>query len=208
MGQCRANPTSARCGGAACLNADGREPALPAESTRQWLATPTWMAPHAKYVAVYDVPFWREDGLSGSARSALGPMVEIHDATMPGGSAALFGFLGVPAHVRQSVPEAVLLTACRAQLARLFGPTAATPKADMFKDWAQDPLTATPADLHDASHPVGGLSAWASSGPWQQLLTGIASEWSQQFPGYVAGAVEAAGSGVERLAGCLSASAA
>ena len=77
-------------------------PALPSELARQWRETDTWMAPHAKYIAVFDRPFWREQGLSGEARSAVGPMVEIHDASTPGGKAALFGFLGVPADVRQS----------------------------------------------------------------------------------------------------------
>src|SRR3546814_5242306 len=66
----------------------------------QWRETATCMAPHAKYVAIYDAPFWREQGLSGEVRSARGPMGEIHDASMPGGSAALFGFLGVPARTR------------------------------------------------------------------------------------------------------------
>ena len=59
-------------------------PAPPPALGRQWRATPTWMAPHAKYVAVYAAPFWREMGLSGEARSSRGPMGEIHDASVPG----------------------------------------------------------------------------------------------------------------------------
>jgi monoamine oxidase len=43
-------------------------PALPATLARQWRHAATWMAPHAKYVAVYDAPFWREAGLSGVAQ--------------------------------------------------------------------------------------------------------------------------------------------
>lgn len=182
----------------------GFEPALPPDSTRRWLATPTWMAPHAKYVAVYGTPFWREEGLSGAARSAVGPMVELHDACMPGGSAALFGFLGVPAHVRQRAGDEALRAACRSQLVRLFGARAAHPEAELLKDWAQDPLTATPADLDDPGHPEGGLPPAVFEGPWQSRVTGIASEWAPQFAGYVAGAIEAAEAGVERLAGGLS----
>ena len=34
-------------------------PALPDALQRQWQACGTWMAPHAKYVAVYDTPFYR-----------------------------------------------------------------------------------------------------------------------------------------------------
>ena len=55
-------------------------PALPDDLAKQWRSTATWMAPHAKYFAIYDTPFWREQGLSGSANSAVGPLTEIHDA--------------------------------------------------------------------------------------------------------------------------------
>ena len=174
-------------------------PALPPALARQWRATATWMAPHAKYIAVYDTPFWREQGLSGEARSARGPLGEIHDASMPGGSAALFGFFGVPAHVRKGVPEVDLRAHCRAQLARLFGSQAATPRAEVIKDWALDPYTATAADSEGVSQHGEAPATTASSGPWSGRLTGIASEWSPQFPGYLAGAIEAASLGVEAL---------
>ena len=174
-------------------------PPLPPALAQQWRATATWMAPHAKYIAVYDTPFWREQGLSGEARSARGPMGEIHDASMPGGSAALFGFFGLPAHVRKSVPVADLRAHCRAQLARLFGSQAATPKAEFIKDWALEPYTTTTADLDGVSQHAQAPAATITSGPWSGRVTGIASEWSPQFPGYVAGAIEAASLGIEAL---------
>jgi monoamine oxidase len=172
-------------------------PTLPAALSQDWQATPTWMAPHAKYVALYDQPFWREQGLSGEARSACGPLAEIHDASTPGGSAALFGFVGIPARMRQGLPEDVLRAHCRAQLARLFGPQAATPRAEWFKDWALDRHTATAADWDSPGQHPQAPATGPSSGPWAGRLTGIGSEWSQQFPGYVAGAVEAASRGLE-----------
>lgn len=174
-------------------------PPLPTALARQWRDTSTWMAPHAKYVAIYDTPFWREQGLSGEARSARGPLGEVHDASMPGGSAALFGFFGIPAHVRKNVRDDVLRAHCRAQLVRLFGAKAATPEAEVVKDWAQDAFTATAADLDDNGHHAQAPAAAASSGPWHRRLTGIASEWSRPFPGYVAGAIEAAHAGVQAL---------
>ena len=176
------------------------EPALPETLARQWRDTATWMAPHAKYIAIYDTPFWREQGLSGEGRSARGPMGEIHDASMPNGSAALFGFLGVPARVRSTVSDEVMRTHCRAQFVRMFGPDAATPKAEIIKDWAQDPRTATATDRDASGQHAHAPASKAISGPWQGCLTGIASEWSPQFPGYLAGAVEAAGLGVQALA--------
>ncbi|PHV08646.1 amine oxidase [Janthinobacterium sp. BJB412] len=171
-------------------------PPLPPALARQWRDTATWMAPHAKYVAVYATPFWRLQGLSGQGRSARGPLVEIHDASAHGGGAALFGFLGVPAATRKGVAEDVLKTLCRAQLTRLFGAEAATPLAEFIKDWAGQPYTATPADQDGAGGHGGAPPSAVAAGPWRGLLEGIASEWSPQFPGYVAGAVDAASRGV------------
>ncbi len=179
------------------------QPALPPELHRAWQACDTWMAPHAKYLAVYDQPFWCDQGLSGSARSAVGPMVELHDASMPGGAAALFGFIGVPAATRQRVSAQALQDLARAQLVRLFGPQAATPRHEHLMDWAQEPLTATADDVRaGGAHPEPGLPTMAVNGPWAGCLTGVGSEWSVSFPGYLAGAVEAAEMGVAHYFKC------
>lgn len=175
-------------------------PELPPALAAQWRATPTWMAPHAKYLAVYDTPFWREQGLSGQARSARGPLGEIHDASDVGG-AALFGFFGLSAAVRAQVGEETLRVHCRAQLARLFGPLAATPREEFIKDWAQDPHTAARADRDAAAGHASAPPVRAADGPWHGRLTAIASEWARTYPGYLAGAVEGATAGVEALVG-------
>jgi len=177
-------------------------PALPEALARQWRGTPTWMAPHAKYVALYDRPFWREAGLSGEARSAAGPLGEIHDASVPDGGGALFGFFGIAAQVRARVPEDQLRAHCRAQLARLFGPQAGRPAADFIKDWAADPYTAGAADLDGrAAHHAAAPDAVAGAGPWAGRFTAIGSEWSPRFPGYLAGAVDAVDAGLLALSG-------
>lgn len=174
-------------------------PELPAHIRHQWRATPTWMAPHAKYVAMYDTPFWRQDGLSGSARSSVGPMVEIHDASMPGGKAALFGFIGIPATVRQQYPEGELLQYCRTQLTHLFGSEALTATFDAIKDWALDPLTATTADLSSQGEHPSPAIATIDSGTWKHKLFGVGSEWSSNYTGYLAGCIEAAETAVDSI---------
>lgn len=174
-------------------------PALPAPLHAAWQHTPTWMAPHAKYVAVYATPFWRGQGLSGHARSARGPLAEIHDLSQPGGCAALFGFVGVPAAIRARMPQQVLRQHCRDQLARLFGPTAAHPVADALKDWAQDPLTATEQDQTGAGHHAAAPATLTREGAWAGRVVGIGSEWSPQYPGYLAGALEAVQRGLASL---------
>ncbi len=170
-------------------------PLLPEPLVRTWRGTATWMAPHAKYVAFYEEPFWQRQGLSGEARSAQGPLGEIHDASMPGGG-ALFGFFGIPARTRRSIPEDVLRMHCRMQLARLFGEQAGIPLTDFIKDWAADPWTATDSDQDATGHHGVAPAASVAEGLWKNRITGIASEWSQQFPGYLAGAVDAAAVGV------------
>ncbi|WP_321917419.1 flavin monoamine oxidase family protein [Paraburkholderia sp. J11-2] len=174
-------------------------PLLPPELSDRWQRTATWMAPHAKYLAVYEKPFWRAQGLSGEARSARGPLAEIHDASMPGAQGALFGFVGLPARLRANVPAEQLRAHCRAQLKRLFGPEAGEPIAEGLKDWSIDPLTATASDLTESSIHAPSAPASATAGPWQGRMTGIGSEWSHAYPGYLAGAIDAAERGVRAL---------
>ncbi len=167
-------------------------PALAPEFRARWRAMPTWMASHAKFLAMYDKPFWREDGLSGTAQSMVGPLVEIHDASSVSGSAALFGFVGVPAMARQKLGEVVLKNACLEQLARLFGPAAADPIALHFKDWAADPLTATADDRDTAAdHPMAAGKPWFDPA-WADRAVMAGSETAQEHPGYLEGALDAA----------------
>jgi len=171
-------------------------PAQEPPTARRWRETPTWMAPHAKFLALYDRSFWREAGLCGTAQSMVGPMPEIHDATTASGHAALFGFLGVVAEQRATLGEDALTRACLDQLARLFGPEARHPRATLLKDWAADPLTATAADRVATGHPVPDPAPWVT-GPWRDRLVLGGSEVSPSEPGYLAGAVVAASRAVD-----------
>ncbi|MCV2510937.1 FAD-dependent oxidoreductase [Leclercia pneumoniae] len=172
-------------------------PALPEALLSNWRTTPTWMAPHAKYVAVYNTDFLQAQRLSGDASSQAGPMVEIHDVSEPdSGKTVLFGFIGVPAKSRWTVSEEMLIQLCREQLARLFGPDAAAPEAEFLKDWAADPFTATEYDLlQEAGHTLP--ESVPDRGEWTGKITGIASEWSPQFSGYLAGAIDSASMGIQ-----------
>jgi monoamine oxidase len=164
-----------------------------------WQATPTWMAPHAKFLAVYDRPFWREKGLSGTAQSMVGPLVEIHDASAMSGGAALFGFIGVPALARQSMGEDALKALCVWHLSKLFGPEAAHPVSIHLKDWSADTLTATVDDWDAAAgHPSAAHLPWMDS-VWSRHAALAGSETGDTHPGYLEGALEAAAKAVETL---------
>lgn len=166
-------------------------PSMPETVIRRWRETATWMAPHAKFVAVYEHQFWRAQGLSGLAQSLVGPLVEIHDATTSTGRAALFGFLGIPASHRLSIGRETMVEAALAQLGRLFGPEAERPLATLYKDWASDPTTATEADARASAHLVPQVGQWVTS-EWVGRLIFGGSEVSTTEPGYLAGAAEAA----------------
>jgi monoamine oxidase len=179
-------------------------PALDAATAQRWRETPTWMAPHAKFFALYDRPFWRDAGLSGTAQSMVGPLAEIHDATTASGKAALFGFVGVPGQQRLAIGQDAIVTASIQQLASLFGPEAASPVATLFKDWAADPLTATADDQIGGGHPSPDRRPWVT-GDWQEHVSLAGSETSSSEPGYLAGAVEAAERAVTELMSRLNA---
>ncbi len=166
-------------------------PALDPPTSQRWRDTPTWMAPHAKFFALYERPFWRETGLTGTAQSMVGPMMEIHDATTASGQAGLFGFIGMGPDQRAAVGEAALVRACLEQFARIFGPQARQPRATLYKDWAADPFTATPADRGFTGHPSPADTAWVT-GAWHKRLAMAGSETSPTEPGFLAGTVEAA----------------
>jgi monoamine oxidase len=169
----------------------GFAPAIEPAVLRRWRETPTWMAPHAKFFAVYDRPFWRAAGLSGAARSLVGPLAEIHDATTASGAAALFGFLGLDAGRRAALGEEALTRTCLDRLARLFGAEALRPSATLLKDWSADALTATAEDWRGGAHPVAQRGPWVSA-PWQDRLALAGSETSANEPGYLVGAIDAA----------------
>jgi monoamine oxidase len=174
------------------------DPPLDSAMTEACVRTPTWMAPHAKFLAVYDRPFWREMGLSGTGRSMIGPLVEIHDATTAAGQAALFGFVGVPSNGRAEAGEGAVVAAAVEQLNSMYGPPAGRPIATLYKDWAADPLTATSEDLQSLGHP-GGFTSATVGGDWSGRLFLAGSEASARHPGYLAGAVDAAERAVSEL---------
>lgn len=174
------------------------EPAQEQQTSERWRDTPTWMAPHAKFFAIYDRPFWRDAGFSGTAQSMVGPMVEMHDATTASGKPALFGFLGVGAEQRAALGEEVLTRVCLAQFARIFGPEASNPRATLLKDWAADALTATKPDLASSDHPTPADVPWVY-GRWQERLSLAGSETSHSEPGYLAGAIIASEQAVAKV---------
>jgi len=157
----------------------------------------TWMSAQAKFVALYNNPFWRKKGFAGQAFSMVGPMVEIHDgSSAPDSGYALFGFIGLQPHLRSRLSGKQLKSQCLEQLGLLFGPEALAAEACYLKDWARDEWVATDQDVKESPR-----HAAFTIGRHQQELESLglhlaASEFARNEPGYLEGALEAADSAV------------
>jgi len=167
-------------------------PELPLEAMQALAATPTWMAGHAKFFAVYGEPFWRQKGLCGTAFSQRGPLAELHDASPNSGRGfSLFGFSGLDSERRVRIGQAEFVRQTTAQLAALFGDKANSPKAVHFQDWSTERFTAGAADQEPQTrHPRYGLSLRVGSA-WDGRLAFISTETSFGNGGLIEGALEA-----------------
>ena len=154
-------------------------------------SVPTWMAGHAKFVAVFDSPFWKHAGLSGDGISRRGPLVETHDASPKDHQLhALFGFIGVDVGARSN--SSTLKHACIKQLTRMFGEQAKTPLDAFIKDWALESDTSVPSDFSaPSSHPTYGYPKGFSN-LCDGKLVFASTEVANHFGGYMEGALEAA----------------
>lgn len=152
---------------------------------------PVWMGHVVKVVAVFAEPFWRQQGLSGTAISHRGAFSEIHDMSGPEGlPAALFGFsstaLGDP--VQTFIAE----------LQALFGSAASDPIATHAADWRKERFT-NPGG-HPSSHRYDLYGSPHLATPsWNGRLHWASTETSEIAPGHIEGALAAAERTVKRL---------
>jgi len=177
-------------------------PELPAAVTRTLTATPTWMAGFAKFFAVYDEPFWRQQGFCGTAFSQRGPLAEIHDASPIGANSfSLFGFSGLDPESRSRLGRDEFVKQATAQLAALFGNQANSPAAVYFQDWSSESFTASANDHRPLTcHPQYGLNLQLGSA-WDGRLEFISSESSFSNGGLIEGALQAGLGFARRITG-------
>jgi monoamine oxidase len=96
-----------------------------------------------KTMAIYETPFWREEGLSGQAGSDAGPARVVFDNSPPDGSpGVLLGFLeGRLARQWGARDAGERREAILAGHARLFGEQAARPERFIERVWAEEEWT-------------------------------------------------------------------
>ncbi|MCY7396367.1 MAG: FAD-dependent oxidoreductase [Nocardioides sp.] len=162
-------------------------PALPA--AQQQLHQHLSLGLVIKVHAVYDRPFWRDAGLSGTG---FGPGLALHEAydnTYAGSEGGtLVGF------VSDTKADALLLLDAETRRERLlgclatyFGPEALTPRVYYESDWASEEWT---RGAYAASFDLGGLSRWgsllrATVGPLHWSTSDVAAEGFQHVDGAI-----------------------
>lgn len=159
---------------------------LPDALVRLARATPVWMGAITKVIAVYERPFWRDDGLAGAALSRVGPLQEVHDMAGPGDRpAALFGFApphhsGVE-HLRAKVAD---------QLRTLFGEQAALPVRLVVQDWCEERWTSPSGVKWLLDHSLFGHPAYRRPALDGRLFW-ASTETAAAFAGHIEGALAA-----------------
>ncbi len=164
------------------------DPPLPAY--RDQLTQRFPMGSCVKCLAFYEEPFWRADGLSGSAVSDPGPLSIVFDNSPPDGSPGIIvGFLeGHWARELGRVSEEQRRAAVLANLACLFGPRAARPERYLERNWAEEEWS---RGCYVGYTPPGVLTAYgpairAPIGPLHWAGTETATVWN----GYMDGAIQ------------------
>src|SRR5215207_1552512 len=144
-----------------------------------------------KCMAVYERPFWREDGLSGMATSDTGPVKVTFDNSPPSGKpGVMLGFIeGQEARNLTRKSKRERRKAVLGSLELYFGSAARTDARDYFdKSWAEDPWT---RGCYVGYLPTGVLTGYRDAihhpvGPIHWAGTETATEWN----GYMDGAVQ------------------
>ena len=142
-----------------------------------------------KHTAVYDKPFWRDEGLSGMVVSDTGPIHVVFDNSLPDGEhGILIGFSEAEeARKLASLREDERRDAAVACFTRYFGDRAQKPVAYVDHVWEHDPWSG------------GCYGAFMPPGVWTKLGTSIrepqgrihwaGTETATVWSGYIDGAI-------------------
>ncbi|MGH3135239.1 MAG: flavin monoamine oxidase family protein [Gaiellaceae bacterium] len=131
------------------------EPALPA--WRMSLQQASSQGSVTKFLAVYDHPFWREDGLSGEGFAPYGLVRELYDNTPPSAAVGvLCTFLpGEQADLAARMSPDARRGAILEGLAAFFGPEALRATELIETDWAAEEWT---RGAYASTFGIGGLT--------------------------------------------------
>ncbi|MBS1893512.1 MAG: flavin monoamine oxidase family protein [Actinobacteria bacterium] len=154
------------------------------EVSQRW-----FQGPVSKVYALYDRPFWREDGLSGEAVADAGPVRVTLDAGAPDAShGLLLGFVAADcARAWDRLPAAERRAQALGSFAEMFGPEALEPSDYVDYRWAEEPW------IGGGSVAAAPPFAWTACG--RGIATPLASlhwagtETAGRWTGFMEGAI-------------------
>jgi len=157
-----------------------------------------------KCMAIYDRPFWREEGLSGMATSNEGPVRLTFDNSPPDGTpGVLLGFIeGQAARDMADADRGERRGAVLDCFARYFGPKAKSDVRDYVdKSWAKDRWS---GGCYVGVTPPGVLVGYRNAirnriGPIHWAGTETADEWAGYMDGAIDSGLRAAGEVLDRI---------
>ncbi|WP_330232653.1 FAD-dependent oxidoreductase [Nocardia sp. NBC_00508] len=162
------------------------DPPLPA--ARDQLTQRMPMGSVLKSFAVYERPFWRDDGLTGQSLNPHDPVPVTFDATRPGGPGVLGALVpGRAAQRLAALPASERRAMIVGSLVRAFGHAARDPIEWHEKVWAEDPYA---RGGYGAFFPPGVLTTLGSA--LRQPIGAIhwaGSETATEWSGYIEGAI-------------------
>jgi monoamine oxidase len=143
-----------------------------------------------KTIAVYDTPFWREQGLNGQVTSTQGPVKAMFDASPASGTpGVLLGFIdGADARALDDQPDSVRATAALQSYVRYFGQQAGSPRTYFDQVWARE--------IYTGGCPVGITPPGVMTEYWPALQAPIGrihwagTETATVWTGYMDGAIQ------------------
>lgn len=165
------------------------EPGLPAELIEIMNETHTWMGEAIKFSLIFEAPFWREEGSSGTVFSNVGPIPELYDhSNYQDNLYALKGFLN-SSYFMLSKEER--LANILKQLKRYFG--TAVEAFTEYKEliWAKEVYTYVEYEQPILPHQHNGHNIYRKPYFHNKLFI-AGSETASVFPGYMEGAVNSA----------------
>jgi len=151
-----------------------------------------------KCMAIYDRPFWRDQGLNGMATSNTGPVQLTFDNSPPDGKpGVLLGFIeGQAARDMANASADDRRAAVLDCFARYFGPEAKSQVREYVdKSWAKDPWS---RGCYVGFTPPGVLVGYRNAirkpvGPIHWAGTETAEEWAGYMDGAIDSGLRAAG---------------
>lgn len=165
------------------------KPELPENLVHIAGLTHTWMGDSIKVGLRYERPFWRENNLSGTIVSNVGPIPEMYDHSNVEDS--LFALKGFFNGSYFSITKEERLEKVLKQLHKYYGDIVNTYTDYEEKVWATELYTSRPYINHVFPHQNNGHEIYQTPFLNERLFIG-GSETSLVYPGYMEGAVSSA----------------